>query len=93
MGEESKKMTALTFLSRPSLKEGGSRLAVSSRRSFSEDGSFSAGGCSMRITEDVRRYAAEKRLADDAAFERGLEEKPKNSRKPEQKFIPNHEPH
>ena len=93
MGEESKKMTALTFLSRQSLEEGGSRLAVSSRRSFSEDGSFSAGGCSMRITEDVRRYAAEKGLTDDAAIERGLEEKAKEFQEAEQKFIPNHEPH
>ena len=31
----------------------------------------------MRITEDVRRYAAEKGLTDDAAIERGLEEKAK----------------
>jgi phosphomethylpyrimidine synthase len=31
--------------------------------------------CSMRITEDVRRYAAEKGLTDEAALERGMEEK------------------
>jgi phosphomethylpyrimidine synthase len=31
--------------------------------------------CSMRITEDVRRYAAEKGLSDEAAIERGMEEK------------------
>jgi len=31
--------------------------------------------CSMRITEDVRRYAAEQGLAEDLAIERGLEEK------------------
>jgi phosphomethylpyrimidine synthase len=31
--------------------------------------------CSMRITEDVRRYAAEKGLSDEAAVKRGLEEK------------------
>jgi phosphomethylpyrimidine synthase len=31
--------------------------------------------CSMRITEDVRRYAAEKNLSDDAAIKQGLEEK------------------
>lgn len=31
--------------------------------------------CSMRITEDVRRYAAEQGLADDVAIERGLREK------------------
>jgi phosphomethylpyrimidine synthase len=31
--------------------------------------------CSMRITEDVRRYAAEKGLSDEAAIAKGLEEK------------------
>jgi phosphomethylpyrimidine synthase len=31
--------------------------------------------CSMRITEDVRRYAAEQGLSDDAAVKKGLEEK------------------
>jgi len=40
-----------------------------SRRSLGE------GGCSMRITEDVRRYAAEKGLSDEAALKRGMEEK------------------
>jgi phosphomethylpyrimidine synthase len=29
--------------------------------------------CSMRITEDVRRYAKEKGLTDEAAIKRGLE--------------------
>ncbi|PYK37481.1 MAG: phosphomethylpyrimidine synthase [Verrucomicrobia bacterium] len=31
--------------------------------------------CSMRITEDVRRYAKEKGLAEDAAIQQGLEQK------------------
>ena len=31
--------------------------------------------CSMRITEDVRRYAAEQGLAEDEALNRGLEQK------------------
>jgi phosphomethylpyrimidine synthase len=31
--------------------------------------------CSMRITEDVRRYAAEKGMSDEAAIKRGMEEK------------------
>jgi phosphomethylpyrimidine synthase len=31
--------------------------------------------CSMRITEDVRRYAAEKRIDENAAIEQGLHEK------------------
>jgi phosphomethylpyrimidine synthase len=29
----------------------------------------------MRITEDVRRYAAEQGLSEDAAMRKGLEEK------------------
>jgi phosphomethylpyrimidine synthase len=33
--------------------------------------------CSMRITEDVRRYAAEKGIDEAAAIERGLQEKAK----------------
>jgi phosphomethylpyrimidine synthase len=33
--------------------------------------------CSMRITEDVRRYAAEKGIDESAAIERGLQEKAK----------------
>jgi len=36
---------------------------------------FCEGGCSMRITEDVGRYAAEKGLSDEAAIKRGLQEK------------------
>jgi phosphomethylpyrimidine synthase len=31
--------------------------------------------CSMKITEDVRRYAAEKGLNEEEAIERGLNEK------------------
>jgi phosphomethylpyrimidine synthase len=31
--------------------------------------------CSMRITEDVRRYAAEQGLSDEAAIKQGLQEK------------------
>ena len=31
--------------------------------------------CSMRITEDVRRYAAEQSLSEEAAVKKGLEEK------------------
>jgi len=40
-----------------------------SRRSLGE------GGCSMRITEDVRRYAAEQGITEEDAIKRGLEEK------------------
>ena len=31
--------------------------------------------CSMRITEDVRRYAAEQGVAEEDAIKRGFEEK------------------
>jgi phosphomethylpyrimidine synthase len=31
--------------------------------------------CSMKITEDVRRYAAEQGLAEEAALAQGMEEK------------------
>ena len=33
--------------------------------------------CSMRITEDVRRYAAETGVSDEAALEVGMQEKAK----------------
>lgn len=33
------------------------------------------GGCSMKITEDVRRYAAEQGVSEEAAIKKGLEEK------------------
>ena len=33
--------------------------------------------CSMKITEDVRKYAAEQGLAEEEALKRGLEEKSK----------------
>jgi phosphomethylpyrimidine synthase len=31
--------------------------------------------CSMKITEDVRKYAAEQGLAEDEALTKGMEEK------------------
>ena len=31
--------------------------------------------CSMKITEDVRKYAAEKGIAEEVAIQAGLEEK------------------
>ena len=31
--------------------------------------------CSMKITEDVRKYAAEQGIAEGAAIKRGLEQK------------------
>jgi phosphomethylpyrimidine synthase len=40
-----------------------------SRRNFSE------GGCSMKITEDVRKYAAEQKLSDEEALRAGMEQK------------------
>ena len=40
-----------------------------SRRSVSE------GGCGMRITEDVRKYAAEQKLSEKEALRAGMEQK------------------
>ena len=31
--------------------------------------------CSMRITEDVRKYAAEQKLSDEEAMQAGMEQK------------------
>ena len=42
-----------------------------SRRSLGE------GGCSMRITEDVRKYAAKRGLTGAEAIESGMQEKRK----------------
>jgi len=48
-----------------------------------EDGSFSEGGCSMcgphfcsmKITEGVRKYAAEQGITEETAIEEGLKQK------------------
>ena len=37
--------------------------------------SFSVGGCSMKITEDVRKYAAEQQLSEEDALQTGLEQR------------------
>jgi len=44
-------------------------------RIFLSRQSLGDGGCSMKITEDVRKYAAEQGLAEDEALNRGLEQK------------------
>jgi len=48
-----------------------------SRRSFSVGGCSMCGPhfCSMRITEDVRKYAAEHAIDESAAIEEGLKQK------------------
>jgi hypothetical protein len=46
-----------------------------SRRSGAKEDN--EGRCSMKITEDVRKYAAEQELAEDQALESGLQEKAK----------------
>ena len=33
------------------------------------------GGCSMKITEDVRKYAAEQGIAEEEALKKGMEDK------------------
>jgi phosphomethylpyrimidine synthase len=37
--------------------------------------SFSVGGCSMKITEDVRKFAAEQKLSQEEALRAGMEQK------------------
>jgi hypothetical protein len=51
------------------------RRSFLSRRSAAKEDSV--GGCSMKITEDVRKYAAEHGLTDAEAIESGLQEKRK----------------
>jgi hypothetical protein len=36
--------------------------------------SFSEGGCSMKISEDVRQYTAEQGIAEEEALAQGMEE-------------------
>ncbi len=44
-------------------------------RIFLSRRSLSVGGCSMKITEDVRKYAAQHGIDESAAIEQGLREK------------------
>ena len=37
--------------------------------------SLGVGGCSMKITEDVRKFAAEQGITEEAAIEKGLKQK------------------
>jgi len=39
--------------------------------------SLSVGGCSMRITDDVRKFAAEQKLSEEEALRAGMEQKAK----------------
>ena len=38
---------------------------------------FGEGGCSMKIPEDVRKYAAEQGIAEEEALKKGMEAKSK----------------
>jgi phosphomethylpyrimidine synthase len=42
-----------------------------------QEGAKTAHFCSMKITEDLRKYAAEQGIAEEEAFKRGMEEKSK----------------
>ena len=37
--------------------------------------SLGVGGCSMKITKDVRKFAAQQNLSDDEALKAGMEQK------------------
>ncbi|PYJ86005.1 MAG: hypothetical protein DME22_06950 [Verrucomicrobia bacterium] len=39
--------------------------------------SLGEGGCSMKITEDVRKYAAEQGIAEEESLKKGMEAKSK----------------
>jgi hypothetical protein len=52
--------------------------------------SFSEGGCSMKITEDVRKYAAEQGIAENQAIESGMKESQKSLLKKVLKFTRRH---
>jgi phosphomethylpyrimidine synthase len=39
--------------------------------------SLGAGGCSVRITEDVRKFAAEQQISESEALKVGMEQKAK----------------
>ena len=44
---------------------------------FLADRNLSEGGCPMKITEDVRKYAAEENISEEQAVQRDLKQKPK----------------
>jgi len=44
-------------------------------RTFLSRRSLGEGGCSMRITEDVRKFAAEQKLSEEEALRAGMEQK------------------
>jgi len=44
----------------------------------------------MKITEDVRKYAAEQGIAAEEALKKGMEEKSRSSKKEVQKFTRKH---
>jgi hypothetical protein len=46
----------------------------------------------MKITEDVRRYAAEKGIEEATVIEKGLREKAKELNAQEPRSTPKHEP-
>jgi phosphomethylpyrimidine synthase len=46
-------------------------------RTFLSRRSLGEGACSMKITEDIRKYAAEHGLTNEAAIESGMQEKKK----------------
>ena len=53
--------------------------------------SFSKGGCTMKISEDVRQYREQQCFADVEALAKGLTKSPRNLRKrvPRYTFAPN----
>ncbi len=57
--------------------QGGPAVRRWVHQTLPQDGAKSAHFCSMKITEDVRKYAAEQAISEEEALSRGMEEKSK----------------
>ena len=62
---------------RPEGRGRGRRPGQFHDETLPQDGAKTAHFCSMKMTEDVRKYAAEKGLAEEEALKKGMEEKSK----------------
>ena len=58
-------------------ESAGQRLSQFHDKTLPQEGTKTAHFCSMKITEDVRKYAAEHGLTSEEAIESGMQEKRK----------------
>jgi phosphomethylpyrimidine synthase len=70
-------VTAREFHDETLPQEGAKTAHFPARRSLGAGGCSMCGPhfCSMKITEDVRKYAAEQGIAEEEALKKGMEEK------------------